>query len=71
MNITVETFPRIIKQIRAENGWNTKELAGRLNVSPRTVEFWEQGRPPAKYLIPLINEILKAGSPVIRRGGED
>jgi len=56
--ITEKDFPKIIKKIRAENRWNTKQLAEKLNVSPRTVEFWEQGRPPAKYLIPIINLFL-------------
>jgi len=38
--------PRI-RLIRQWRDWSCAELAERINVSPRTIEGWEQGRMPS------------------------
>lgn len=38
------TKPNKIKTFRKSQKWTVKELAEKLDVSPRTVESWEQGR---------------------------
>ena len=52
--------PKQIKQLRKSRGWTVRGLAGKIGVSPRTVEGWEQGRKPSpvaeKLLKMLINE---------------
>lgn len=37
--------PQSIQNARLARGWTVADLAGRVGVSPRTVEGWEQGRP--------------------------
>ncbi len=58
--ITEKEFPSFIKKIRTEKEWTTADMAKYLNVSPRTIEGWEQGRKPPKPLIPFINILNKA-----------
>ena len=36
-----------LRALRAERGWSVADLAERCGVSARTVEGWEQGRPPS------------------------
>lgn len=47
-----------IKQIRADNGWSTTDLAEMLGKSRRTVEGWEQGRMPDKTALLLLMRLL-------------
>lgn len=47
-----------LRQLRKEKNWNVKELAGRIGVSPRTIEGWEQGRMPSKSALILLSKIL-------------
>lgn len=54
MKVTPENFPAMIKKIRRENDWSQKDLADYCQVSKRTVEGWEQGRLPEKYVFPLL-----------------
>lgn len=37
-------IPERMKDLREREGWTQKQLAGKLGVSPRTIENWEQGR---------------------------
>jgi DNA-binding transcriptional regulator YiaG len=53
--ITKETFPAEIKRIRRENEWTVKDLAEKLDVSPRTIENWEQGRRFPANAVALVN----------------
>jgi transcriptional regulator with XRE-family HTH domain len=55
--VTPETFPDLLRQIRRAKGWSVREFAEHLGISQRTVEGWEQGRFP-KNIIPLINFLL-------------
>lgn len=55
MILTKQAFPAEIRRIRRENNWSTKDLAARLNVSPRTVENWEQGHRVPTNALALIN----------------
>lgn len=54
MKATPENFPAVIKKIRREKGWSQKDLADYCAVSKRTVEGWEQGRQPERYVFPLV-----------------
>jgi transcriptional regulator with XRE-family HTH domain len=58
MKITVENFPETIRDIRKNRNWSRRDLARHLGVSHRAVEHWENGRPPAKYLVPVVNLFL-------------
>ena len=39
-------YPDGFRLLRKERGWSTTELGELAGVSRRTVEGWEQGRPP-------------------------
>lgn len=55
MNLTKETFPAIIRQIRHQQKWSVGDMARYLNVSPRTIENWEQGHRVPSNALALIN----------------
>ena len=46
-----------IKELRLEKGWSQRELARRINASPKTVNFWENdvNEPSASFVIALAN----------------
>jgi len=50
--------PRDIKRLRRTRQWSVKDLAGRLGVSPRTVEGWEQGRPMKNWAVVALTRLL-------------
>lgn len=52
---TVVGYREGLKALRTFWGWSRDELAGFLNVSPRTVESWEQGLrvPGERHLLRL------------------
>ena len=59
MKLTKENFAKTIRDIREKKKLSRKELAEKLNLSSRTVEGWENGKPPAKWLIEFFNFMTK------------
>ena len=47
-----------IKTLRAKLGLSTQQLAKSCNVSPRTVEGWEQGRMPDAAALNVMSQLL-------------
>lgn len=53
--------PKQIKDIRKKRGWSQKRLAEKVNVTERTVQYWEAGTrnpsgPAVLWLTMLKNE---------------
>lgn len=48
-------FPIRLKTLRNECGWTQADLAGRINVSPKTIGTWERGtrEPPIETITKL------------------
>lgn len=49
-----------IKRLRAKLGFSTQQLADACGVSRRTVEGWEQGRPPDAAPLNVMTRLLRA-----------
>jgi len=43
----------LLQSIREKMGWNIKEIAKRLGVSPRTIEAWFSGTRPVPKMVSL------------------
>ena len=45
----------IIKELRAEKGLSQAELAKKINVSQKAIDYWERGvnEPKASYIVAL------------------
>mgnify|MGYP002700591504 CR=1 FL=1 len=49
-----------LKDARKALNLSRQQLADKLEVSPRTIEAWEQGlRVPNKYIEPKINKLIQ------------
>lgn len=59
MELTKENFGDCIRKIRKEKNMSRRELGKILNLSHRTIEWWELGRSPARGLIEFYNFMNK------------
>lgn len=50
---------RMLKAVRTTRNWSQSDLAQQLNVSRRTVQYWERGdvQPPT-FLLSSLRELL-------------
>lgn len=58
--VTIENFPGFIRNIKKEYSLTSKGLSKLFDneISHRTIEGWQHGKPPAPGMIPMINLML-------------
>jgi len=58
-NTSMIKFAERIKEERISAGYTIKELADKLNISPRSVQYWEKGQiVPDIQMFMLISKLL-------------